>query len=143
MLIWHFLPSISPYVTLHWWPLVTVSDNKKPKEKFMCRDSSVGIATRYGLDDPWIESRWQARFSAPVQTGPGDHPASYIMGTVPFPRIKRQGRSVDHPPPSTAEVKERAELYLYSPSGPSWPVLYLTFTSTFTFTFTDTSLINP
>jgi hypothetical protein len=27
------------------------------------------------------------------------------------------------PPPSSAEVKERVELYLYSPSGPSWPVL--------------------
>ena len=25
--------------------------------------------------------------------------------------------------PSTADVKERAELYFYSPSGPSWPVL--------------------
>jgi hypothetical protein len=33
------------------------------------------------------------------------------------------GRGVDHPPPSSAEVKERVELYLYSPSGPSWLVL--------------------
>ena len=32
-------------------------------------------------------------------------------------------RGVDHPPPSSAEVKERVELYFYSPSGPSWPVL--------------------
>jgi len=45
------------------------------------RDSSVGIATLYGLDGPGIESRWGARFSAPVQTGPGAHPASYTMGT--------------------------------------------------------------
>jgi hypothetical protein len=37
--------------------------------------------------------------------------------------IKRPARGVDHPPPSSAEVKERIELYLYSPSGPSWPVL--------------------
>jgi len=29
-------------------------------------DSSVGIATRYGLDGPVIESRWKARFFAPV-----------------------------------------------------------------------------
>jgi hypothetical protein len=27
------------------------------------------------------------------------------------------------PTPSSAEVKERVELYFYSPSGPSWPVL--------------------
>jgi hypothetical protein len=37
-----------------------------------------------------------------------------------FPGIKRPGRGVDHPPSSSAEVKERVELYLYSPSGPSW-----------------------
>ena len=47
----------------------------------MGRDISVGIATRYRLDGPGIESRWGARFSAPVQTGPGAHPASYTMGT--------------------------------------------------------------
>ena len=45
------------------------------------RDSSVGIATRYGLDGPGIKSQWGARFSTPVQTGPGAHQASYKMGT--------------------------------------------------------------
>jgi hypothetical protein len=63
-----------------------------------------------------------ARFSAPVQTGSGAHPASCTMGNWSFPGVKRQGRGVDHPPRSSAEVKER-ELYLYSPSGPSSPVL--------------------
>jgi len=33
------------------------------------------------------------------------------------------GCGVDHPPPSSAEVKGRVELYLCSPSGPSRPVL--------------------
>jgi len=51
----------------------------------MGRDSSVDIATRYGLDGPGIESQWGTRFSAPVQTGPGAHPASYTMGTGYFP----------------------------------------------------------
>jgi len=64
-----------------------------------------------------------ARFSAPIQTGPGAHPASYTMGIRSFLEVKRPGRDVDHPPPSSTEVKERVELYLYSPSGPSWPVL--------------------
>jgi hypothetical protein len=86
-------------------------------------DSSVGIATRYELDGPGIESRWRARFSAPVQTGPGAYPASCTMCTGSFPEVKRPGRDVDHPTPSSAEVKERVELYLYSPSGPSRPVL--------------------
>ena len=50
--------------------------------------SSVGIATGYGLDGPGIESRWGARFSAPVQTDPGAHPASCTMGTWSFPGVK-------------------------------------------------------
>jgi hypothetical protein len=58
----------------------------------MGRDGSVGIATRYGLEGPEIESLWGEVF----QNGPGAHPASRT-----------------HPPPS-AEVKERTELYLYS-----------------------------
>jgi len=55
------------------------------------RDSSVGTATRHGLDGPRIESRWGARFSAPVQTGPGAYPTSYAMGTGSFARVKRSG----------------------------------------------------
>ena len=49
------------------------------------RDSSVGIATSYELDGPGIELLWAARFFAPVQTGPGAHPASYTMVTGSFP----------------------------------------------------------
>jgi len=37
--------------------------------------------------------------------------------------VKQRGRGVDHPPPFSAEVKERVQLYLYSPYGPLWPVL--------------------
>jgi len=55
--------------------------------------SSVGIATGYGLDGPGIESRWGARFYAPVQTGSGAHPASCKMGTRSFPGVK-SGRGV-------------------------------------------------
>ena len=85
-------------------------------------NSSVGIATRYGLDGPGIESRWGTRFSAPVHTGPGAHSASCTMGTGSFPGVKRPGRGVDHPPPSSAKVEERVDLYLHSTSGPSLPV---------------------
>jgi len=49
----------------------------------------------------------EARFSAPVQTGPGAHPSSYIMGTGSFPGVKRPGRGVDHPPyPEPRLMKE-------------------------------------
>ena len=85
----------------------------------MGRDSSLGIATDYGLGGPGIESRWQARFSATVKTIPGAHPASYKMGTGSFQGVKRPGHGVDHSHPSSTEVKERVELCLYSTSGPA------------------------
>jgi hypothetical protein len=58
-----------------------------------------------------------ARFSAPVQTSPGAHPASHTMGIGSFLGVKHQGRGADHPPPSSTEVKETVQLYLYSISG--------------------------
>jgi hypothetical protein len=36
---------------------------------------------------------------------------------VSLPGVKRPGRGVDHPPPSSAEITERIELYLYSAMG--------------------------
>ena len=64
-----------------------------------------------------------ARFSPPVQTGPGANPASCTMGTGSFPEAKRPERGADHPPPSKCPGQERVGLYLYSPFGPSWPVI--------------------
>jgi len=40
------------------------------------------------------------------------------MGIGSFSGLKRAGCGADHPLASSAEVKERVELYLYSPSGP-------------------------
>jgi len=57
-------------------------------------------------------------FSAPTQTCPGAHPAFCTICTGSFPGVKQPGCGVDHPP-SRPKVKERVELYLYSPSEPS------------------------
>ena len=65
----------------------------------------------------------ETRFSAPVQTGPGVHPAHYTMGADLFPGLKRPGRGVDHTPPSSGEVKETVELYLYIPALPSCQII--------------------
>jgi len=81
--------------------------------------SVVGIATDYGLDGPGIESWLGKRFSAPVQTGPGAHPASCTMGTGSFPGVKSgQGVTLTPLTPFSAVGHERVELYLYSPYGP-------------------------
>ena len=45
------------------------------------------------------------------------------MGTESFPGVKRPARGNDHPPTSECVGQERVELYLYSPSGPSWPAM--------------------
>jgi hypothetical protein len=46
-----------------------------------------------------------ARFSVPIQTGPGAHPASCTMDTGYFPRGKeRPGRNTDPSPPSSDVV---------------------------------------
>ena len=94
------------------------------------RDSSVGIATRYGLDGPGIEFRWGARFSAPVQTGPEAHPTSCTMGSGSFPGVQRPGRDVDHPP-HLAPRSKKEQSYT---STPLWAFVACSRVK-FTFTF--------
>ena len=50
--------------------------------------SVVCVPTGYGLNGSGIESQWRARFSAPLQTGPGAHPASCTMDTGSFLGVK-------------------------------------------------------
>ena len=64
-------------------------------------DGLDSIATRCWLDGSGIKSRWEATFSALVETDPGAHPAS---GS--FPGVKLPGHGVVDPPPFSAGVKE-------------------------------------
>jgi hypothetical protein len=72
--------------------------------KILRPGSSVGIATGYELDGPGIESRWGERFSAPVQTGPGAHPASCTRVPALSRGKERPERDADPSPPSSAVV---------------------------------------
>jgi hypothetical protein len=72
----------------------------------MGRVSSVGIGTGYGAGRSGDRIPVVARFSAPVKTGPGAHPASYTMGTGSFPEVKRPGRGVDNPPHLAPRLKK-------------------------------------
>jgi hypothetical protein len=70
----------------------------------------------------WYQSvvRWCMQQSRPA-LWPTQPPIQWYR--VSFPGVKRPGRGVDYPHPSSARIKERVELYLYSPSEPSWPVV--------------------
>ena len=79
------------------------------------QDSSVGIVTRYGPDGPEIESRWGEIFRTCPDRPWGPHSLLY-NGYRVFPEGRvRPGRDADPSPPPSAEVKNRVELYLYSP----------------------------
>ena len=85
------------------------------------RDSSVGIATRYGLDGLGIESRRGRIFRSRPDPSWGSTQPPVQWYRVCYPGVQRPGRGVNQPP-SSAEFKERVELHLFSTSGPSWPV---------------------
>jgi hypothetical protein len=100
----------------------------------------ASIATHYGLDGPGIESQWGGEIFRTRPERPWGHPAT--LGTRSSLGVKLLGCGIDHPPPpSIAEVKERVELYLYSPSGPLWPVLGRTLTLPLLFTLREEKYI--
>jgi hypothetical protein len=80
------------------------------------RDGIVIVVTCYGLDGPGIKPWWGR-----LALGPAQPHVQRVLCL--FPGGKWPGRGVDYPPPSSAKVKERVELYDYFPSGPPWPVL--------------------
>jgi hypothetical protein len=70
---WAFWFSENEYSCHGWRKMRTPAFKKFTQEYFSAkgRDRSVGIATRYGLDDPGIESRWGRDFPHPPRPALG------------------------------------------------------------------------
>ena len=65
----------------------------------MGRDSSVGIATRYGLDGPGIESRWGRDFPHPSRSalGPTQPLIQWVPGLFPVGKEAGAWELITHP----------------------------------------------
>ena len=77
---------------------------------YMChvsRDSSVGIATRYGLDGPGIKSRWRRDFLHLPRPalGPTQPPIQWVPGLF-FGGKERPGCDFDHQLHLPAKLKK-------------------------------------
>jgi hypothetical protein len=105
---------------------IDVNTEKTKYEFISRRDSSVGIALGYGLDDRGSRVRFPAEagnFSSHhrVQNGSGatQPPIQCVAAAISL-GVKRPGREANHSLPSSIEVKEWVELYLDSPKTSSW-----------------------
>ena len=89
----------------------------------MGQDRAVSIATCQGLDGPRIESRRGRDFPqrSKLALGPIQPTAKWLLDLFPRENAARAWRGT--PTPSSAEVKERVKLYIYSPSDPSLSIL--------------------
>ena len=116
------ITSISFVLCDHLYPPVFLSlcgyisascDLRRAELHLWGRDSVDGIATSYGLEGPRIESWCGRDFPHPsrLALGPNHPPIQWVSGV--FPGSKAAG----------VGVEERVELYFYSPSLASWPVL--------------------
>jgi hypothetical protein len=117
---WHF-PYIVHFCLEHKPPVVTLNRS---------RDSVVGIATRYGLEGPGIESRWGEIFRTYPDRLRG--PSSLLYnGYWVFPGGKvRPVRDADPSPLSSAEVKKELSYTSTQPIGSPGPATGFPFSNT-------------
>jgi hypothetical protein len=103
----HFVPQTETprRVNFYTWKCVTTGNESVAVTEFHVttitgsRESSLCVATGYGLDDRGLIPGWdKLLFSSNIQTGSGAHPASRIMGTPVCLGVRRLGCEADHSP---------------------------------------------
>jgi hypothetical protein len=67
-----------------------------------------------GFDSQWGLGIFLLTTASRVALGPTQPPIQWVPGALSL-GVKQLGHEADHSPPSSAEVKERVELYLHSP----------------------------
>jgi hypothetical protein len=77
------------------------------------RDSSVGIATGYGLDDREVKNFLFSMSSRPTP-GSTKPPIQRVAGVLSL-EPKRPGREANHSPPASADVKK---IWIYTSTPP-------------------------
>ena len=70
------------------------------------QDSVVGTATPYGVDVSRLEPRRRRVLTKPFKPAVGYTLIAVKLAPFLLLEIKRVGRSLDNPPPSSAKVKE-------------------------------------
>jgi len=94
---------------------------------FRDRDRVVGTSIRHGMDCPGLKPRLGRHFFLLVQNSHVSIPNPVQWVTLLFPGLKRQGCDVNRAATSSAESKERVNIYNCCPSRPSWYVVHFTF----------------
>jgi hypothetical protein len=106
------------------------------------RNSTIGIMTRYELDGAVIEPRGGENFRTRPDR-PWGPPSLLYNGYRVYPGDKAAGAWRWPPTPSSDEVKEIVQLYLYSPSRPTWHVIGWPLPLTLSFTYIYSSTLYP
>jgi hypothetical protein len=107
--------------TAHPWKKLLTESFLLYYERIRSRDSAVGIATGYGLDNRGVGVRVTVGsriFSSPCRPdrlwGPPNLLSNGYRGAL-SPGVKRAGREADHSPPTSAEFKK---MWIYTSTPP-------------------------
>jgi hypothetical protein len=137
-LIYNILVVLFNRLIFSWIKVIFTRSSNINKTDILCLYFCTGkLVGNYHRDYLTLTSCPSVKFTICVL-----QPCYCLLCTGSFPGVKQPGRGVDHPPPSSAQVKERLELYLYSPSGPSWPVVGWTLPLLLTHSLVKSTLVN-